>query len=80
MGVHEQLSTPHHHHDLVEPYVMAADVYALAPHTGRGGWTWYTSSSWSPCWACGWTSIGCKRSVPLASSPSMALDPGILPG
>ena len=26
----------------VEPYVVAADVYALAPHTGRGGWTWYT--------------------------------------
>jgi cyclic beta-1,2-glucan synthetase len=31
----------------VEPYVVAADVYAYAPHTGRGGWTWYTgSSSW----------------------------------
>ncbi len=31
----------------VEPYVVAADVYALAPHTGRGGWTWYTgSASW----------------------------------
>jgi cellobiose phosphorylase len=31
----------------VEPYVVAADVYACAPHTGRGGWTWYTgSSSW----------------------------------
>ena len=29
----------------VEPYVVAADVYALAPHTGRGGWTWYTGSS-----------------------------------
>jgi cellobiose phosphorylase len=29
----------------VEPYVMAADVYALAPHTGRGGWTWYTGSA-----------------------------------
>ena len=31
----------------VEPYVIAADIYAVAPHTGRGGWTWYTgSSSW----------------------------------
>jgi cyclic beta-1,2-glucan synthetase len=31
----------------VEPYVIAADVYSVAPHTGRGGWTWYTgSSSW----------------------------------
>ena len=29
----------------VEPYVVAADVYALTPHTGRGGWTWYTGSS-----------------------------------
>jgi cellobiose phosphorylase len=29
----------------VEPYVMAADVYALSPHIGRGGWTWYTGSS-----------------------------------
>jgi cellobiose phosphorylase len=32
----------------VEPYVMAADVYAIAPHVGRGGWTWYTGSA-------GWT-------------------------
>jgi cellobiose phosphorylase len=30
---------------LVEPYVIAADVYAIAPHTGRGGWTWYTGSA-----------------------------------
>jgi cyclic beta-1,2-glucan synthetase len=30
-----------------EPYVVAADVYAVAPHTGRGGWSWYTgSASW----------------------------------
>jgi cyclic beta-1,2-glucan synthetase len=29
----------------VEPYVTAADVYAVAPHTGRGGWTWYTGSA-----------------------------------
>ncbi|MDB5764800.1 MAG: ndvB [Herminiimonas sp.] len=29
----------------VEPYVVAADVYAVSPHTGRGGWTWYTGSS-----------------------------------
>jgi cellobiose phosphorylase len=32
----------------VEPYVVAADVYARPPHTGRGGWTWYTGSA-------GWT-------------------------
>ena len=29
----------------VEPYVVAADVYSLAPHTGRGGWSWYTGSA-----------------------------------
>ncbi|RPH67232.1 MAG: cyclic beta 1-2 glucan synthetase, partial [Burkholderiales bacterium] len=29
----------------VEPYVVAADVYALSPHTGRGGWSWYTGSA-----------------------------------
>lgn len=29
----------------VEPYVMAADVYAAGPHAGRGGWTWYTGSA-----------------------------------
>ncbi len=28
-----------------EPYVLASDVYALAPHSGRGGWTWYTGSA-----------------------------------
>jgi cellobiose phosphorylase len=28
-----------------EPYVVAADVYAVAPHVGRGGWTWYTGSA-----------------------------------
>ena len=29
----------------VEPYVVAADVYGVEPHTGRGGWTWYTGSA-----------------------------------
>ncbi|NMG74014.1 GH36-type glycosyl hydrolase domain-containing protein [Aromatoleum diolicum] len=28
-----------------EPYVVAADVYALTPHIGRGGWSWYTGSA-----------------------------------
>jgi cyclic beta-1,2-glucan synthetase len=28
-----------------EPYVIAADVYAVADHKGRGGWTWYTGSA-----------------------------------
>ncbi|MGA7297898.1 MAG: glucoamylase family protein [Rhodanobacteraceae bacterium] len=29
----------------VEPYVVAADVYAVPPHVGRGGWTWYTGAA-----------------------------------
>jgi cyclic beta-1,2-glucan synthetase len=30
---------------MVEPYVIAADVYGVEPHVGRGGWTWYTGSA-----------------------------------
>jgi cellobiose phosphorylase len=29
----------------IEPYVVAADVYSVSPHTGRGGWSWYTGSA-----------------------------------
>jgi cyclic beta-1,2-glucan synthetase len=29
----------------VEPYAAAADVYSVAPHAGRGGWTWYTGTA-----------------------------------
>lgn len=29
----------------VEPYAVAADVYSVAPHAGRGGWTWYTGTA-----------------------------------
>jgi cyclic beta-1,2-glucan synthetase len=29
----------------VEPYVIAADIYAHPMHLGRGGWTWYTGSA-----------------------------------
>jgi cellobiose phosphorylase len=47
------LLNPIHHSDSaekiagykVEPYVMVADIYAVAPHLGRGGWTWYTGSA-----------------------------------
>ncbi len=28
-----------------EPYVLCGDVYAEAPHEGRGGWSWYTGSA-----------------------------------
>jgi len=59
MGDHEHawelfdLLNPIHHGETpaqiatykVEPYVVAADVYAVAPHTSRGGWTWYTGSA-----------------------------------
>lgn len=30
---------------MVEPYVVAADIYSNEEHPGRGGWTWYTGSS-----------------------------------
>jgi cyclic beta-1,2-glucan synthetase len=33
------------HRYKVEPYVVAADIYAAPPHVGRGGWTWYTGSA-----------------------------------
>jgi len=34
----------------VEPYVVAADIYANPQHVGRGGWTWYTGSAgWMYC-------------------------------
>ncbi len=29
----------------METYFVASDVYALSPHTGRGGWTWYSGSA-----------------------------------
>lgn len=32
-------------HYRVEPYVMSADIYGAAPHTGRGGWSWYTGAA-----------------------------------
>jgi cellobiose phosphorylase len=32
-------------HYKVEPYVICADVYGAPPHTGRGGWTWYTGAA-----------------------------------
>lgn len=32
----------------VEPYALAADIYSVQPHDGRGGWTWYTgAASWT---------------------------------
>ncbi|BBE50724.1 Cellobiose phosphorylase [Ferriphaselus amnicola] len=59
LGDHEHawelysMLNPIHHSSLpddiarykVEPYVMCADIYGAAPHTGRGGWTWYTGAA-----------------------------------
>ncbi len=39
-GTAERIAVYH-----AEPYVVAADVYGVAPHTGRGGWSWYTGSA-----------------------------------
>ncbi|MFL6699512.1 MAG: GH36-type glycosyl hydrolase domain-containing protein [Vitreoscilla sp.] len=62
----------------VEPYVMSADVYSVAPHTGRGGWSWYTGSA-------GWmyrllveAVLGLRLEV-VDGHPSLLLDPRIPP-
>jgi cyclic beta-1,2-glucan synthetase len=41
---HTRTRTDLHRYKL-EPYVVAADVYAAWPHVGRGGWSWYTGSA-----------------------------------
>ncbi|MEP6730154.1 MAG: glucoamylase family protein [bacterium] len=53
---------------VVEPYVIAADVYDAPGHVGRGGWTWYTgSASWSYRAALeailGFTKVGNKLTI-----------------
>ncbi len=45
----------------VEPYVVAADVYAVSPHRGRGGWTWYTGSAGWMYWVLIETLLGVNR-------------------
>jgi cyclic beta-1,2-glucan synthetase len=32
-------------HYRVEPYVLAGDIYGIPPHTGRGGWSWYSGAA-----------------------------------
>ncbi|MBO9668826.1 MAG: hypothetical protein J7501_18655, partial [Bdellovibrio sp.] len=45
--IHHGQSKAGLHRYKIEPYVVAADIYAVEPHTGRGGWSWYTgSASW----------------------------------
>jgi cyclic beta-1,2-glucan synthetase len=64
------------HRYAVEPYVVAADVYAAAPHTGRGGWTWYTgSASWFYRVALHWM-LG-LRIVAEGTARSLLVDPCI---
>lgn len=43
--IHHALSSEDAARYKVEPYVLAADVYGVPPHVGRGGWTWYTGSA-----------------------------------
>ena len=43
--VHQTASPPQVAVYKIEPYVLAADVYSVAPHEGRGGWSWYTGSA-----------------------------------
>jgi len=56
----------------VEPYVMAGDIGSVAPHAGRGGWTWYTgSAAWA--WRLGVEEIlGIRR-----ADGQIAIDPCI---
>ncbi len=61
---------------VVEPYVVAADVYSVAPHTGRGGWTWYTgSASWFYRVALQWL-LG-LRIVHDGTAPGLLIEPCI---
>jgi cyclic beta-1,2-glucan synthetase len=56
----------------VEPYVVAADVYSVPPHVGRGGWTWYTgSAAWMYRAGLEWI-LGCRM-----HGTTLLLDPCI---
>jgi cyclic beta-1,2-glucan synthetase len=56
----------------VDPYTVAADIYSEPPHTGRGGWTWYTGSA-------GWMyRLGVERLLGLKlQGASLRFDPCI---
>ncbi len=43
--IHRAATNAAIHRYKVEPYVVAADIYGVPPHIGRGGWTWYTGSA-----------------------------------
>jgi cyclic beta-1,2-glucan synthetase len=57
----------------IEPYVVAADVYGVAPHVGRGGWSWYTGSA-------GWyfrVALESVLGLTLQNGTSICLEPRI---
>jgi cyclic beta-1,2-glucan synthetase len=57
----------------VEPYVIVADIYGVAPHVGRGGWTWYTGSA-------GWmyrVAIESVLGITISGGDTVALKPCI---
>lgn len=59
----------------VEPYVVAADIGAVAPHCGRGGWTWYTgSAAWTWRFGVEWL-LGLRR-----VEGKLLIDPRLPPG
>ncbi len=43
--IHHASTRASAHRYKVEPYAVAADIYSQSPHTGRGGWTWYTGAA-----------------------------------
>ena len=60
----------------VEPYVIVADIYGVAPHLGRGGWTWYTGSA-------GWMyRIAIERllGIRVEAGDTLAVDPRVPDG
>jgi cyclic beta-1,2-glucan synthetase len=78
-----RMLNPIHHGDTraaverykVEPYVVAADVYSVEPHRGRGGWTWYTGSA---AWM---HRLGMEGILGLRRAPEgLIIEPRIPPG
>jgi cyclic beta-1,2-glucan synthetase len=43
--IHHAVDPAAARHYRVEPYAVAADIYSVPPHVGRGGWTWYTGAA-----------------------------------
>ncbi len=59
----------------VEPYVLAADVYAAPGHMGRGGWSWYTGAAGWYCRAAAEMLLGLKiREGKLYLEPCLPAD------